>query len=188
MSWKTFHRRSEVLRRVTAEANRKCDGELPTDLPGVNERFADPDDLIAALQLRWYNHLSGAIELELSRPPADPEDAVVAAWCRAASDLPGVRMILDANLHARSTQRAREKEWQLLAASARRASQTEQRTRTEGRRIEDRARRALAASLATQPGREGTRTGRGETLRQLHRLASHDSRRRCDRDRCSQTP
>ena len=165
MGWQTFHRRSEVLRRVTKEANSRCDGHLPTDLPGVHERFADASDLLAALQLRWYNHLSGAIELELSRCPRDFEDAVVRAWRRTAHELPGVRMILDANLAPASNEAAaQQKERELLAASAWRATGTEQRTLAEGRRIENRARRGLASAPTAQPPGTGNRTRTSELL------------------------
>lgn len=141
MGWENFHRRSEVLRTVCETSNRRCDGVLPTDLPEVRERFVDTGDLLAALQLRWYNRLSGAIDFELSKLPSDLEDAVVAAWSRTAHDDPGVRMILDAHMDAVRPAAARRKEWQLLAASAARATGTEEHTLTEGLRIEKRARR-----------------------------------------------
>lgn len=166
MSWKTFHRRSEVLRRVIQEANRRCDGALPTEVPGVHERFADPSDLLAALQLRWYNHLSGAIELELSRCPAHLEEAVVRAWCRAADDLPGVRMILDADLASGSTPVVvRQKEWELLAASARRATATTRGMVAAGRRIENHARRRLGSSAEAHTPGDSTGSANSGLLR-----------------------
>jgi hypothetical protein len=188
MSWETFHRRSEVLRRVSDEANRRRDGRLPVDLPGVRERFAGPTDLLAALQLRWYSHLSGAIELELACRTSDLEGAVVAAWCRTADDLSGVRLILDADLAAgRNLAAARQKEWELLGASAMRAAGTAQRTLAEGRRIENRARRDRAAALATQPVSQGTRRGHaGVLLSRRHWLVRRDNdhhRRGIDRSR-----
>jgi hypothetical protein len=177
MSWETFHRRSEVLRRVSDEANRRRDGQLPMDLPGVRERFAGPTDLLAALQLRWYNHLSGAIELELART-SDLEGAVVDAWCRTADDLPGVRMILDAGLTAGGKQAAaRQKEWQLLGASAMRAAGASQGTLAEGRRIENRARRDRAAALATQPMGQGTRGGARRSAARTASLAGEARQR-----------
>ena len=187
MGWKTFHRRSEVLRRVIEEANRRCDGQLPTELPGVDERFVNPSDLLAALQLRWYNHLSGAIEVELCRHPADPEGAVVAAWCRAAAHLPGVRMILDEHFDTgRAHPAGRRKEWALLSGSARRASGTEDRMLAEGHRIENRARRALAAFDNESRG-ESTRAGRSELVGQLRPRARSENHHTSGGDKCRQT-
>lgn len=192
MSWESFHRRSEVLRRVSEEANRRRDGRLPTDVPGVYERFVGRGDLLATLQLRWYNHLSGAIELELSRQPSDLEGAVVAGWCRAADELPGVRMILDANLVGGSAQPvARQKEWELLAAAAGRAWGTEQCAFAEGRRIEDRARRGwVAASASQQSGGTARRWRSGVLLGRLHRRMRHDGDGGCggDKDWQSRVP
>lgn len=143
MNWTTFHRRTEVLEAVIEEAGRRCDGSLPTDLPGVAERFEGPGDLLGALRLRWYNHLAGAIERALAQQPADLEEAVVGAWRRTDADLPGVRQILDAHAPApeEPAASARYKEWELLAASAGEASTSGPRALQAGRRIEHRARR-----------------------------------------------
>lgn len=143
MNWTTFHRRTEVLESVIAEAGHRRDGTLPIDVPGVAERFSGPEDLLAALRLRWYNHLAGAIERALAGQPVDLEDAVVGAWRRTDADLPGVRAILDAHRpesHEPSA-RAEQKEWELLAASAGEASVSGPRAVRAGRMIEDRARR-----------------------------------------------
>ena len=66
MTWDAFHRRGDVLRAVVAEANRRRDGVLPMDLPGVAETFGDELDLVAALQLRWHTRLAGRIERALA--------------------------------------------------------------------------------------------------------------------------
>lgn len=140
MDWSTFHRRTEVLESVVKEAGRRRDGTLPTDVPGVAERFRGPEDLVAALRLRWYNHLAGAIERALAGQPVDLEEAVVGAWRRTDADLPGVRDILDAHRTDQPAAIAEQKEWQLLAASAGEASTSEPQTVQAGRRIEGRAR------------------------------------------------
>ena len=95
MTWAAFHRRGEVLRAVVDHADAHRDGVLPTHLPGVAETFADDLDLLAALQLRWHTRLAGRIERALLDQPADPESAVLTAWRSTASELAGVRMILD---------------------------------------------------------------------------------------------
>lgn len=143
MNWTTFHRRIEVLEAVIAEAGSRRDGSLPTDVSGVDERFADVEDLLSALRLRWYNHLAGAIERELAAQPVDLEEAVVAAWRRTDADLPGVREILDRHRSDSDgpAETAELKEWELLAASAGEASMGGPQAVRAGRRIEDRARR-----------------------------------------------
>jgi hypothetical protein len=95
MTWKSFHRRGEILRTVIETADARRDGVLPMDVPGVRETFDDELALLGALHLRWHTRLSGRIERELVGRPHDPEGAVVAAWIRTAEELPGVRAIVD---------------------------------------------------------------------------------------------
>jgi hypothetical protein len=125
MGWDNLHRRSDVLRRVVDEADRRRDGVLPVDVPGVRETFADEVDLVAALHLRWHTRLSGRIEQALCDDPADPEAAVVHGWRRAEAELPGVRAVLDAcgaapatEEMARALRRARDKEHARAGARA----------------------------------------------------------------------
>jgi hypothetical protein len=143
MDWSTFHRRAEVMESVIAEAGRRKDGALPTDVPGVAERFRGEEDLLGALRLRWYNHLAGAIERELAVQPVDLEEAVVSAWRRTDADLPGVREILAAHrpIHEGPAATAEHKEWELLGVSAGQGSISGGQTLRAGRRIEGRARR-----------------------------------------------
>ena len=155
MTWDTFHRRAEVLRNVIAEADRRRDGTLPMELPGVAETFGDELTLLGALQLRWHTHLAGAVERELMAHPTDLEDAVSRGWRAAATDLPGVRRILDestAGRHApeaaRLLERAQRKDWTLLAAMAGKASPSDHRAADVGRRIEERARAAYRPTRA----------------------------------------
>lgn len=95
MTWKSFHRRGEVLRAVIAAADVRQDARLPVDVEGVADAFSDEVDLLAALQLRWHTRLAGCIEREMLSQPMDLEQAVLAAWQATALDLPGVRAILD---------------------------------------------------------------------------------------------
>jgi len=179
MGWDNLHRRSDVLRRVIDEADRRRDGRLPVDVPGVRETFADELDLVSALHLRWHTRLSGRIEEALCADPADPETAVSEGWRRAAAELPGVRAILDActaapagEEMARVLSRAREKEWVLLAAMAGRAGASEQRAAAVGRRMEEDARAAYRPTVPPQHRRPGGRTERrAEGL--LDRLRTH---------------
>lgn len=95
MTWKSFHRRGEVLRSVMAAADARRDGFLPLDVDGVAETFGDALTLLGALQLRWHTRLAGRIERELMSQPMDLEGAVVAAWVATADEMPGVRAVLD---------------------------------------------------------------------------------------------
>ncbi|MGH3585287.1 MAG: hypothetical protein ACRDQ0_03095, partial [Pseudonocardia sp.] len=134
MTWDAYHRRDEVLRAVIAEADTRGDGTLPIELPGVAETFGDELALIGALQMRWHTRLSGTIERELMDQPTDLESAVLSAWRRTATELSGIRAVLDAHAEAptsvamhEAVAKARRKDWTLLAAMAGRASATDRR-------------------------------------------------------------
>lgn len=147
MTWTTFHRRGEVLRTVVETADQRVDGELPLDVPGVAETFADTTDLLGALQLRWHTRLAGRIERELMSQPMDLQRAVITAWHRTADDLPGVRAILDHHLDhplddemARVARTAAAKEHVLLAVMAGRGGPDDAASVTVGAEIQARAR------------------------------------------------
>ena len=129
MTWKTHHRRAEVLREVIRSADERRDGILPMDVPGVAETFGDELTLLGSLQLRWHTGLSGRIEQALSDEPLDLEAAVIGAWQAAAEALPGIRLILDHYVAAPVSDemaaimtRATGKEHAMIALMAGRAS------------------------------------------------------------------
>jgi len=147
MTWTSFHRRGEVLRDVIASANRRRDGRLPLDLPGVAETFGDELALLGALQLRWHTRLAGQIERALLADPMDLDAAVVAAWHVTADELPGVRAILDRQRTDPGTPaiseamtKATAKEHILLAMMAGRVSTPDAAAARVGAEIEERAR------------------------------------------------
>jgi hypothetical protein len=155
MTWTAFHRRGEVLRTVARTADAAVDGKLPLDVAGVEETFADHNDLLGALQLRWHTRLAGRIERELMTQPLDLEQAVVAAWQRTVDEMPGVRAILDRHraeplddTMARNTATAAAKEHVLLAVMAGRGGPDDAASVTVGERIEARARETQAALAA----------------------------------------
>lgn len=161
MTWKSHHRRGEILRTVIAVADERRDGMLPMNVDGVLQIFDGELDLLAALQLKWHTRLAGRIEQELSDQPLDLEDAVVRAWHRTADALPGVRLILDhyrdqpldATM-ASAMAKAAHKEHILLAVMAGRSGYDELAVPV-GARIEERARatyRPLPPSSATRGG------------------------------------
>jgi hypothetical protein len=147
MTWTSFHRRGEVLRGVIASANRRRDGRLPLDLPGVAETFGDELALLGALQLRWHPRLAGPIERALLADPMELDAAVVAAWHATADELPGVRAILDRRRTEPGTPaiseamtKATAKEHILLAMMAGRVSTPDAAAARVGAEIEERAR------------------------------------------------
>ena len=95
MTWTALTSRGEILRTVSAVADERRDGALPTDVDGVAETFRDELDLLGALQLRWYTRLAGRIDHQLAEQPLDLEAAVVGAWRATADELPGIRAVLD---------------------------------------------------------------------------------------------
>ena len=154
MTWKSFHRRGETLRAVTAAADRRLDGRLPWDVDGVPEAFADELDLLGALQLRWHTRLSGHLEREVQRSPMDLERAVVTAWEATAAELPGIRAVLDRYraepldaTMAEALRTATTKEHTMLAVTAGLASARESRAARVGARLEQQARASWTAPL-----------------------------------------
>jgi hypothetical protein len=162
MTWTSFHRRGEILRDVIASANRRRDGRLPLELPGVAETFGDELTLLGALQLRWHTRLAGRIERELMAEPLELEDAVVAAWHAAVDELPGVRAILDRERTAPSTPeiaramaKATAKEHVLLAMMAGRVSTPGAGAARVGAEIEERARATYRPAPVAVPAPHG---------------------------------
>ncbi|MBE7323764.1 hypothetical protein IEQ44_03760 [Nocardioides sp. Y6] len=94
MTW-TPPRRDQVLRAVLAEVDRRLDGELPMDVPGVDQTFRDARTLADVLHVRWRATLAAEVERCLDEDAEDPRAAVVRAWRRTVRALPGVRMVLD---------------------------------------------------------------------------------------------
>jgi hypothetical protein len=155
MTWDAFHRRGEVLRNVLEYAETHRDGALPMELPGVAETFGDELTLLGALQLRWHTRLAGAIERELMGQPMDLESAVMTAWRKTATELSGLRSILDAYTEvppseelAQMLDKAHRKDWTLMAAMAGKASPSDQGAARVGRAIEQEAREAYRPSPA----------------------------------------
>lgn len=177
MTWDAFHRRGEVLRNVLDHAETQRDGVLPMELPGVAETFGDEVTLLGAIQLRWHTRLAGAIERELMGQPMELEAAVMTAWRKTATELAGLRAILDAYTDApvseemaRMLDKAHRKDWTLMAAMAGKASPADERAARVGRAIERKAREAYRpdAGRPQQGGRRRAETaGRPSLLRRV---------------------
>ncbi|MGI9155055.1 MAG: hypothetical protein ACR2FG_00205 [Marmoricola sp.] len=150
-SWTAFHRRGDVIRAVSHEADLRRDGVLPMQVAGVEQTFSDDLDLVSALQLRWHTRLAGMVERSLAEQPLDLEAAVEHAWAETAHELPGIRAILDRCSESPSSTRMAQalttvaaKERVFLAMAAGRASGPGVEAESVGREIQ------LAASAAQQ--------------------------------------
>lgn len=180
MTWDAYHHRGDVLRSVVDAADRRRDGVLPRDLPGVTQTFPDDLALIAALQLKWHTRLNGEIERSLMEQPMDLETAVLTAWRRTASELAGVRQILDDAIAEPATPeigeamtRSHRKDWVLLAAMAGRASAADAGALRVGRRIEERARAAYDPTVATRHDEPAGVRGQERRASLIGRLRAH---------------
>ncbi|MEJ7795341.1 MAG: hypothetical protein WKF50_07305 [Nocardioides sp.] len=147
MTWNAHQTRGEILREVSAVADARRDGELPLDVDGVRQAFADELDLLGALQLRWHTRLAGEIDRTLMSQPLDLEQAVVTAWRASADELPGIRAIVDrhrdhplddAMAHAMAVATRKEHAW--LAVMAGQAGISDAGGARVGARIEEKAR------------------------------------------------
>ncbi len=180
MTWDAFHRRGEVLRNVLQHAETHRDGALPMDLPGVAETFGDEVALLGTLQLRWHTRLAGAIERELMGQPMDLETAVITAWRTTATELAGLRAILDACAAeptsaemAEMLDKAHRKDWTLMAAMAGKASPSDRGAARVGQAIEQKARAAYRPTARpSDPGRRRATTKHSVLERFKARLAA----------------
>ena len=86
MGWQDFYRRRDALNAAVEQ------GELRT-----SEAFRSERDLLLALQHRWSQRLTARVELAMldADNPADPVDAVGAAWRETASHNASLRALLD---------------------------------------------------------------------------------------------
>lgn len=172
MTWKAFHNRGETLRSVIATAAVRRDGVLPLDVDGVAETFRDELDLLGALQLKWHTRLAGHIERAMVSQPLDLPGAVATAWARAATELAGVRDIIDhyrqhpvdADMAA-AVAKATAKEHQFLAVMAGLAGLGDTEAQAVGAQIEARARALHDAADEPAGEREPRRTTLLDRLR-----------------------
>ena len=157
MTWDARQRRDTVLRELMTVAETRRDGRLPWDTAGAEQAFGTPAELLGALQMRWHTRLSGAIERELTEQPWDLGQAVVHAWRALAGDMPGVRAILDAHADEPAMQRARRKEWVLLATASGLTGMDDPAAVRIGRDVEQRARSISVQrpALGEEPARAG---------------------------------
>ena len=156
MTWKSYHRRGEVLRSVIATADARRDGVLPMDVDGVPETFGDELTLLGALQLRWHTRLAGRIEHELMSRPFDLEAGVVAAWRLTAAEMPGIRAVIDrcraepsSDAMAQAMATAMAKEHVLLSVMSGTSSGSDELAVRAGEEIANRARASYVVAATS---------------------------------------
>ncbi len=160
MTWKTFHRRGDILAAVITVVDHRRDGLLPMDVDGVAETFGDELTLLGALQLKWHTRLAGKVERAMCGQPLDLDDVVAAAWRAAADDLPGVRAVLDHyrehpvdDAMATAMGKATRKEHTMLAMMAGRCSVGDDTAAPIGAALEERARTGWPRTLPARAER-----------------------------------
>lgn len=156
MTWVDYHRRDEALRAVVELADRRVDGLLPwEEVPGAEEIFGTPSELLRALQMRWHTRLVGSLDEMLAEEPLDLEAATVRGWCRAAEAMPGARAVLDANRDHTAVAPGRRKDFVLMASTAGLGNAEDEYAVRAGRALEGRARMALDDVPAARPLADG---------------------------------
>ena len=111
--------------------------------------------------------------------PTDLESAVLSAWREAATELAGVRQIIDAyTAHPASPEMdealrtSHRKDWTLMAVMAGRASINDERAERVGRRLEELARAAYHPAVAATPRHRAEHDdARGSSI--IGRLKAH---------------
>ena len=121
MTWNAYNRRKEVLREILAIADKRRELSI-TDLldtvDGAREAYPTETELLFDVQMSWFQRLSGQLDRQLSEGVDTPEIMAVSAWVNAASEMPGARTLLDAEIDNPALGKAFAKELTLLAASA----------------------------------------------------------------------
>lgn len=125
MSWNDFHRRREAMNAALAQAERDPDGPLPfEDIPQVTAEFADPEELLLAMQHKWTQLLTGKVGVALDEAEHDPHvdgvEAVVNSWRELAEQEPVLRRVLDRHgaTAGDAMREAVEREQRLLALAS----------------------------------------------------------------------
>lgn len=106
--------RAHVLPAVTEEILARKDGQIPTNIDGIDTFFHGTEGLADALLLRWHTLLTASLERGLVGDPEDREEMVIEAWRHATDTHRGVRMVIDELLRTRQPT-----EWRTLSARPR---------------------------------------------------------------------
>ncbi len=121
MTWNAYNRRKETLREILAIADQRRDISITDLLDTVDEgreAYANETELLFDIQMTWFQRLSGQLDRLLIESVDSPEIMAITAWVNAASEMPGARALLDAEINNPALGKAFAKELTLLAASA----------------------------------------------------------------------
>ncbi|MDP3891421.1 hypothetical protein [Nocardioides sp.] len=124
------------------------DGQIPTDIDGIDTFFNGTEDLTNALLLRWHTRLTASLERGLVDDPEDREDAVIEAWRHATWIYWGVRRLIDELAEnpptegvANAVRTTARNDWAAMAIAAGLASGFDEPAARVGHRLELEARR-----------------------------------------------
>jgi hypothetical protein len=165
--------RAGVLHAVTEEILARKDGQIPTNVDGIDTFFHDPEDLADALLLRWHTLLTASLERGLAGDPEDRKEMVIDAWRHAAETYRGVRMVIDELAEnpptegvAQAVRTTARNDWAAMAIAAGLASDFDEPAIRVGHRLELEARRRnnLVEHTAVREPRPPTLLGKFKTI------------------------
>lgn len=140
--------RAGVLHAVTEEILARKDGQIPTNIDGIDTFFHDTEDLADALLLRWHTLLTASLERGLVGDPVDRKEMVIEAWLHANKTYHGVRMVIDelgenppTDGVAHAVRATARNDWAAMAIAAGLASGFDEPAIRVGHRLELEARR-----------------------------------------------
>lgn len=148
--------RASVLHAVIDTTLARRDGQIPTDIEGIDNFFDGIEDLASALLLRWHTRLIASLERGLSDEPEDREQAVIEAWRHANWIYWGVRMVVDELTDNPPTEKVADavrmtarNDWAAMAIAAGLASGFDEPAARVGQRLELEARRRNQVERST---------------------------------------
>ena len=151
--------RASVLHAVIEEILAREDGQIPTNIDGIDTFFEGIEDLANALLLRWHTRLVASLERGLVDDPGDRKEIVIEAWRHATWIYWGVRMVIDELQEnppteevAHAVRATARNDWAALAIAAGMASGIDEAAVRVGHRLELEARRRNLMEHST--GRE----------------------------------
>lgn len=157
--------RAGVLHTVIEEILVRQDGQIPTEIEGIDAFFEGIEDLANALLLRWHTRLVASLERRLADEPEDRAEAVIEAWRHASRIYCGVRKVIDdladhppTKEVASAVRATAHNDWAAMALAAGLASAFDEPAVHVGHRLEREARRRNLAEPSTP------RTPRPRTL------------------------
>lgn len=118
MSWNTYYQRKHAINAVLDNARRDPDQAVDS----IPSPFTDAGELLAALQHKWLQQLTGRVEVALIEtehaPHGDRVEAVTTAWRRTAASNAALRAVLDEHTEHPALRAGNTTEHQLLATAA----------------------------------------------------------------------